>query len=295
MIMRRLGKTELEVTALGFGAGQIGGSDVSQADAERMLKAALDAGINVIDTAAIYGDSEEKIGRSLADRRDEFVLITKCGQEDPPGWTPELVRMSLERSLRRLRTDHVDVLLLHSCDEKELAGEGLLEALYQCRADGLARFIGYSGDNIALLDAIGLGTLDCVEASVNLCDQQLIEQALPGTIAADMGVISKKSIAVACWTPRGRGNPYIATYVERLDAMGFTPESLGFEGDFFELALRFSAYQEGVHVSLVGGTNLDNILPNVAAVEKGPLPEDVVRSIRAAWQEHDDGSWQGQP
>ena len=118
---------------------------------------------------------------------------------------------------------------------------------------------------------------------------------MPGLMGADMGVISKKSMAVACWTPVGRSNPYIATYVERLDAMGFTPESLGFDGDMFELALRFSAYQEGVHVSLVGGSNIDHFLKNVAMVEKGPLDEEVVGSIRAAWHEHDDGSWKGQP
>ena len=227
----------------------------------------LDAGIGVIDTAACYKDSEEKIGHAIGARRDDYILSTKCGHrvedDDPPEWSAPLIRRSLERSLRRLRTDHVDLLLLHSCTLEQLSNDEMLAALAGARRDGLTRAIGYSGDNAPARAAVEMGILDALEMSISLCDQQGIERVLPGARERGMGVFAKRPIANACWRDLREYDSfyqtYAAPYAKRLKTMGFTPGSLGFDGDWSEMALRFTLGCDGVHCALLGGTTLDHI------------------------------------
>ena len=128
-----LGRTGLEVTQLGYGSMGLRGPKtwgvrvVSDADADRFLNTVLDVGINFIDTSPDYGISEERIGRFIGSRRDEFFLATKCGcvytqreeqLEIDYVWEPDVVRRNLETSLKRLRTDHVDILQFHGGDAK---------------------------------------------------------------------------------------------------------------------------------------------------------------------------------
>lgn len=302
MEKRPFGKTGLSVTPLGVGSAELGFLGISQTECDRFLGAALDAGINVIDSAACYKDAEEKVGRAIAGRRVQYVLITKCGHHvepsDPPEWTPEVIRHSAQRSLKRLRTDHLDVLLLHSCPAEVLERDEIIEALLRCRREGLTRWVGYSGDNADAQTAIALGRLDVLQLSVNLCDQQAIDGILPKARAAGMGVMTKRSVANGCWRDMNKYSSFYAgyaePYVQRLKAMGFTPDRLGFDGSWMELALRFTAWQPGVHVALVGGRTADNLPANVRIVEKGPLPESVIKKIRDAWKSSDDGSWTGQ-
>ncbi len=298
-----LGKTGLQVSRLGCGGGQIGTDDLTDSEVGHLLNGVLDAGICLFDTGRCYGTSEDLIGKHISHRREEFVLVTKCcGHHKPeprPEWSGELVRSSIEASLRHLRMDHVDVLLLHGCPEKELYNEEMLDAMQMCKEDGLTRFIGYSGDNEAAITAVESGLFDCLEMSVNICDQQSIDAVLPKTAAAGIGVISKRTITGACWrdlSDYSSGfdyNKYTAPYAERLAAMGFMPESLGFDGDWAALALRFTLSHEQIHVGLIGGRNLEHVRRNIAAAEKGPLPEDLYRTVRDAWRQHDDGSWRG--
>ncbi|MDP6380495.1 MAG: aldo/keto reductase [Phycisphaerae bacterium] len=298
MKKRDFGKTGLKVTPLGFGSAELGGQDITQGECDRFLNAILDAGINFIDTAMCYGDSEDKIGRSISHRRDEFVLSTKCGHpvDDAPQWSAEVVQKSTEQSLRRLRTDHLDVLLVHSCTADQLNDE-MIAALQACRKAGKTRAIGYSGDRDACRKAVEMGVFDALETSVSICDQEAISLTLPPAQEAAMGVIAKRPIANACWRDASTFNEFYAKYArpyaERLAAMGFTLASVGFDGSWVELAVRFSAYQPGVHCAIIGSTNVGHVLENVKAADKGPLHESVVKAIRDAWLENDDGSWRG--
>jgi len=299
-----LGKTGLEVSRLGFGGGQIGAGGLTDSEAGHLLNGTLDSGVCLFDTGRCYGSSEDLIGRHLSHRRDELVLVTKCCDhhmpEPKPGWSGDLVRSCIEASLRHLRTDNVDVLLLHSCPEKELHNDAMLDAMQKCKEDGLTRFIGYSGDDEAAVTAVECGLFDCVEMSVSMCDQQPIDAVLPRAEAAAIGVMSKRTIAGACWRDLSNYSgsfdysSYTRPYAERLTAMGFTPETLGFDGDWAELALRFTVSHEGIHVGLIGGRHLEHVRRNIAAAEKSPLPEEMYRTIREAWRQHDDGSWRGQ-
>ncbi|MCD6286484.1 MAG: aldo/keto reductase [Anaerolineae bacterium] len=159
METRVLGRTGLEISRLGVGLAEIGGLDLAEAkQAAEVLNLALDSGITFFDTAACYGNSEELIGRTIAHRRAEFVLATKAGHVaggyDGESWTAQTVRDSIDRSLKRLRTDHLDVIQLHSCDVDVLERGEVIEVLQEAKQAGKTRFIGYSGDNERALWAV---------------------------------------------------------------------------------------------------------------------------------------------
>jgi aryl-alcohol dehydrogenase-like predicted oxidoreductase len=272
---------------------------VTQSHCDRLLNGILDKGINLIDTAASYGDSEEKIGRAVSHRRREYILITKCGyklkDDDLDAWTGENVRHSLARSLQWLRTDAVDILLLNSCPAENLKNSRMIDALVGCREDGLTRFIGYSGDGDAALSALGMGVFDCLEIAVNIFDQQCLETVLPKAAEAGVGVVAKRPMASAFWHGHDVDNPAHKTYTNRREQMGFTPSSLGFEGDWLELGLRFTAHQQLIHSTLTATRTIEHFNESLENYAKGPLPDAVVQELRNHWGRHDDGSWTGRP
>src|SRR5262249_18554828 len=149
MEQRRLGRTEIVASVLGFGGSEIGYEAVSARTVSRLLGSALDAGLNVIDTAECYDESEALIGKANGSRRREVAAFTKCGHAggwSSADWRRAPILASIERSLRRLATDHVDLIQLHSCSLGELKKGEAIEALERARERGFARYIGYSGD-----------------------------------------------------------------------------------------------------------------------------------------------------
>ena len=166
MRYRRFGRSDLEVSEVGFGVWTLASDWWGRIDDKQgMLHAALDAGINFIDTAPVYGEGglgEVLLADALKSRRDEIVLTTKCGydieaerkhpgqSERPHDWRPAAVREQLEASLRRLGTDHIDLYQLHNTRIEPILDDGLWEALEQFRAEGKVRELG-----VALGPAIG--------------------------------------------------------------------------------------------------------------------------------------------
>src|SRR5262249_5548486 len=155
----------------GFGGAEIGFENAPLADVQRLLNSALDAGLNVIDTAAMYRDSEGLIGQAVADRRKDFFLFTKCGAAGGNAWAPANLNEDIERSLRSLRTDHLDLLQLPSCSEDLLRQGDVIEVVEKARAAGKTRFVGYSGDRSAATYALQCGRFDTLQTSVNVADQ----------------------------------------------------------------------------------------------------------------------------
>lgn len=297
MEKRVMGKTGMEVSVLGFGGAEIGYENASVETVERLLGAALDAGLNVIDTAECYNDSEELIGRAVAARRDDYYLFTKCGHAagfDLPDWDASLLEQSIERSLQRLGTDCVDLVQLHSCDEKLLRQGDVIAALQKARDAGKTRFIGYSGDSRAALYAIECGAFDTLQTSVNIADQEPLDLTLPRAVQQNMGVVAKRPIANAVWkTGQKPESAYVHTYWERLQKLDYD----FFKGDVNESiskALRFTLGAPGVHTAIVGTKNPERWQQNAALLQGGPLPTDEIEAIRARWKEVAGDDWMGQ-
>lgn len=307
MERRALGKTGMQVSVLALGAADIGFKQLSLNKVERLLRTALDLGVNVIDTAECYGDSEERIGRAIPARR-QYYLFTKCGHAsgfDSPDWSPRLLEQSIDRSLRRLRTDYLDVVQLHSCSEQILRQHDVIQVLQRAKQAGKTRHIGYSGDGQNAVYAIKSGVFDTLQTSVNIADQEAIDLTLPLAKERDMGVIVKRPLARVAWTtpkrigrtvrvvlrqllwaiPVLRGHPsgrLNDTYLERFDVLKY--EFLRQDaGKAVDIALRFTLSVDGVHSALVGSLKPERWRQNVAIGALGPLDKDLFQAIRSRW------------
>ena len=292
LLRREYGNSGLQVSALGLGAGQIGDASLDEAEVGRLLHGAIDAGVNLFDSARGYGLSEERIGRHLKGRRAEIVLSTKVGYgiAGRADWTWDCIVDGVNEALQRLQTDHIDIVHLHSCPLATLQSDEVIRALEQVRAQGKIRVAAYSGENGELAWAVHSGRFGGVECSVNLFDQQSLHYALPHAAAHGIGVIAKRAVANTPWRfssqPHGQ---YCETYWQRWQTMGLPDVGI----DLQELALRFSAYAPGVSAAIVGTTRLEHLQHNVALVEQGPLPQEWLDDIRQRFQLHGQ-SWDGQ-
>ncbi len=205
---RRLGRTGLKVSVLGFGGAPIGDHAPSktQGEAERTVRYAFDRGINYFDTARGYNNSEETIGVALAPVRDNCVIATKVGDRTKRGaW------VQLRQSLRKLRTDRIDVIQLHgvmAVDDlrKAMGPDGVLEALKEARSQGLVGHIGLTGHRPhVLIEAIRTGEFDTVQVPINVITRRALEELVPVAKELDVGVVVMK--------PFG-GQPYFSGCVE---------------------------------------------------------------------------------
>jgi len=304
MEKRPFGKTGYMVSVLGFGSAPIGYLGADQQRAAKILNTMLDAGVNLIDTAASYPGSEEMIARTVGHRRGEFVLVSKCGGKLPDlpdeAWSPALIAKTVDRSLKNLATDHLDVMLLHSCSLEKLQSGGVIEPLVKARDAGKIKFLGYSGDNEAAAFAAGLVEVAVIETSISIADQVNIDKVLPVCQQNNLGVLAKRPIANAAWKDieqqQGLYRNYAKTYTDRLAEMKITPADLGFADDAWpEIALRFTLSQPGVHCAIIGTQNPQNAEANLAFAEKGPLADDAARKVRDTFKNADkSGTWTGQ-
>lgn len=284
-------------SVLGFGGSEIGYQNVGARTVARLLGSALDAGLNVIDTAECYDESEVLIGRALGPLRRECYLFTKCGHAGGWGradWRLAPLLASVERSLRRLATDYLDLIQLHSCSLAELRRGDVITALERARERGWARYIGYSGDGEAARYAIECGRFDTLQTSVSIADQEAIELTLPLARARQLGVIAKRPLANVAWRyARKPAEPYYQTYWTRLRALDY-PFLKQAPDTAVATALRFTLGAPGVHTAIVGTTRPERWQRNAALLEGGGPPRAEFTQIRARWREVADPSWAGQ-
>jgi len=306
MEKRRFGRTGLWVSVLGFGGAPIGFLKTDRERVSKILSTLLDNGVNLIDTAASYPGSEEMIAETIGSRRDQYVLVSKCGQKVPgvegTDWSEKLILDSVDRSLRNLKTDRLDVMLLHSCGLEVLERGEAIGALVKARDAGKVRFPGYSGDNEAVAYAATRSEIAVVETSISIADQANIEKLLPIAQQNDVGVIAKRPIANAAWkdpsNQPGMYKSYSQPYTERLEKMGLQPTDVGYAAAdshaWPEMALRFTLSFPQVSCAIIGTTNPDNVRANLQYAAKGALRPDAVAKIRAAFKHADPtGAWPG--
>ena len=284
-------------SVLGFGGSEIGYQGVSGRTVGRLLGGALDAGLNVIDTAECYDESESLIGKAIGSRRREFYLFTKCGHAGGwarADWRRAPLLASVEKSLKRLATDYVDLIQLHSCSLETLRKGEAIQALEQARERGLARYIGYSGDGAAARYAVECGRFDTLQTSVNIADQDAVDRTVPLASARNMGVIAKRPLANVAWSyAKKPSEPYYQTYWSRLRKLDY-PFLKSEPDTAVSTALRFTLSVPGVHTAIVGTTKPERWQANAALLQAGALPAAEFDRIRARWREVASSSWGGQ-
>lgn len=290
-----LGRTGATVTKLAYGAMELrgrvpgrGGRDVSPDQAKTILNAVLDLGISMIDTSPDYGASEELIGAFISHRRSEFFLASKCGcaVNPPPGerlphvFTRENVRAGVEQSLRRMKTDHLDLVQFHmSPSRAELEANDFVAALAELQREGKIRFIGMSGVLPNLTDHIAMGVFDAFQIPYSALERQH-ETRIHDAAAAGAGVVVRGGVA--------RGVPVASadvlerlpeqfrqTYAKRRDLWDEAALDEVLDGlPRMEFMLRFTLSHPDMTTTIVGTANPEHLADNVAAARKGPLPAD---------------------
>ena len=297
---RRLGRTDLEVSVVGFGSLSIGLASTDQNRVSRLLNQALDGGLNMIDTAECYGHPDKNhaeilIGNAIGSRRDEYVLCSKVGHENGHfgqggDWSAASLLRTIDRSLKRLKTDHLDIVHLHGCTVEVLRSGEVIEALKKARQAGKIRFLGYSGSGERVRYAIELDDFDVVQLTLNVFEQNAIDDLLPLTHERDIGVIVKRPIGNAVWRfPERPEWGWYAEYwdlIEPLDYPFFKGDALtdpGPEGAA-GMALRFLISTPGVHTAIVGTTSVGRWTQNNGNVTAGLLSAEQYGAIRTNWR-----------
>jgi aryl-alcohol dehydrogenase-like predicted oxidoreductase len=305
---RPLGRTGFQVTVFGYGAMELGdafgGAGVPDDEAGRLLHAVLDSGINLIDTSIDYGRSEELIGRYLARRRDEYFLASKCGcpqgsrytlKDRPIGrsrrviggrahnYGPENIRAGTEQSLRRLRTDRLDLLQVHmSPSRAQLEADDTIQTLLSLRQAGKVRFIGMSGNLPNLPEHIRMGVFDVFQIPYSALQPEH-EDLISAAAAAGAGTLIRGGAARgAPATDKGwRREPiglapgeaqrrWQASGVQDLLG-GMTP---------MEFVLRYTLSHRGLSSAIVGTSKVSHLRANLAIADRGPLPAGLYEQAR---------------
>lgn len=282
---RTLGRTGLEVTALGYGAMEVrgsriwGGRPVTEEQAETILNAVLDAGINFIDTANDYGRSEEFIGKYLSNRRDEFVLATKCGckvtyrdentDDTPHEWTRENLFRGLHESLERMKTDHIDIMQLHNPSVEQCTQGDLAAVLQEMQQQGKVRWIGCSSTLPHINTYIEWGVFDTYQIPYSALERAH-EEVITRAAQAGAGIINRGGVA--------RGEPGVG--------LGNTDRWKTFEAASLDelreegesrttFLLRFLLTHPDIHTTIVGTLIPAHLEENIQAASQGPLSAEV--------------------
>jgi myo-inositol catabolism protein IolS len=204
MEFRLFGRTDLKISAIGFGCWEIGGTygRIDESEFQRAVAQAIDSGITCFDTAEAYGMgvSEEALARALGPRRHDIVVATKFGvgyEEIPNRRDSSRARVlaSIDKSLRRLRTDHVDIYLVHWPDPNTQLNE-TMAALDDIVRQGKARYIGVSNFRLAQIEeAMRLQRIDVVQYAWNMFDRRMQTEIFPYCVAQQIAVMAYGSLA----------------------------------------------------------------------------------------------------
>ena len=320
MQRRRLGRTDLEISLLGFGAGAVGGLMTKGAalDQERAITRAIELGINYIDTAPLYGngESERNLGRVLKALKPDIVLGTKVRLKAADhGRIGDFVARSMDESLQRLARDHVDLFQLHNplvaadADDRlaiDVALNEVVPAMQRLQKAGKTRFIGFSGvgETPALVRAIEAGVFDTMQVVYNVLNPSAggpMPNGAPGqdyanlldrTRSMDIGTIVIRALAGGALAGTAERHPLAMQAVEPIgSAPSFVADvarakvleplvKQGVASSLTELALRFVIANPNVKTMLVGYSTLDQLEQAAAAVNKGPLSEETLLRLR---------------
>ena len=301
MRYRKLGKTDLQVSALslgtvalgipyGIGAHSNGSQGVRPPDdseAIGLIHHAIDRGINFFDTARAYGRSEEVLGRALRDRRQEVLIATKITCHDKDGVAlrgQELTQQmteSLHTSLRLLQTDCVDLLMLHSASDDLLENCDAIAMLRRFQAQGKARYIGASTYGlVAPRIAISQG-VDALQVAFNILDQRMADEVFPLAKAAGVGIVARSVFLKGVLSPRAAYLPArLAALKAQSCAVKRAAAALSPSMTRVEAALKFVLAQEDVATALVGVRDVAELEASLAVTHSPRWSADIINRFR---------------
>ncbi len=268
-----LGRTGIEVTRLGYGAGHR--KHMTEAQNQAMIRRVVDSGINFIDTANDYGNSEEMIGLALSGPQPGVTIATKCGCS-PSGhiWTRDNLFRGVHESLERLKTDTIDIMEFHGATVEACQEGGLVDALVEMRDQGLVRWIGNSTNLPGLPTFIEWDVFDVFQLPYSALDRRHEEwitkaaEAGAGIIIRGGAALGEPGVGVGSedrWRSFGEAN---------LDELREVGESRT------AFIVRFTLTHPHAHTNIVGTTSADHLAENIAAVGRGPLPPDVYEEAK---------------
>ena len=309
MQYRSLGKTGMMVSEIGFGAWGIGGrtagetsyGDTDDSQSLEALHKAFDSGVTFFDTSSVYGagHSEMLIGKALGGVRYKSVIATKAGYEDwtrPPDFSAAAIRLSTERSLRRLQTDYLDVLQLHNPPSEILASDEVRKVISQLLAEGKIRAWGVSAKSPAgALEALRVADAPVVQANFNMMDVRAVTSGLLDEVAAReaafiartplcfgflSGAINRQTVFPAgdhrgAW-PRPQLDNWIDGARDLLSAVSVASGEAGVLS-----ALRFCLSFKSVSTAIPGVLRASEAETNARASEMGPLPAFAIEAVLA--------------
>ena len=309
MQRRPLGKTGLKVSEIGFGAWAIGGNahgnsygPTDDGESIAAVQKAVDLGVNFFDTADVYGwgHSEEVLGKALEGRRDQVRLATKVGGDFYHGgvranFDPGYIAFALERSLQRLRTDHVDLYQLHNPPAEMMADPAAYEVLETLKAEG--KIVSYGVSVHEPMEAslcLESGKPEVLQIPFSLFRQEWIDEVLPAAHRAGVGIIAREPL----------GNGFLAGKIR--PGQRFPPGDIRhhWPGSMVagrvaaaerlsiltkpnrtrtQAALRFVLAFPGTSVAIPGAKTVEQVEENVAAADAPPLTEDEIREARTLY------------
>lgn len=297
MKTRPLGKTGLQVTELALGGLFVSSYGGEYDQAKAAIDRALELGVNYVDTAPGYGNSEEVLGKALEGVKAPYILSTKLGGRPQPFKPQDRdgLMKSVEESLRLLKRDHIDILMIHEPDRPgqydwwadPVHFDGpVMDVLADLKRQGIIRFIGLGGTTVyELPHVINTGRFDVVLTAFNysLLWREATIEVLPAAKKQGMGIIIGSPLQQgalarrydeevqhgARWLSSPRRAQYKALYAF-LDELGLPLSEVG---------LRFVISNPDISCTLMGARSRQEVEQNVAAVEKGPLPADVLKRL----------------
>ncbi len=273
-----LGTTGLEVSRLGLGGGMLGDPKLTDGEVERLLRGALDLGINLVDTAPSYGTSEARIGRAGLGR--EMLVSTKVGYgvEGVADWTGTAITCGIDQARRRLRRDQLDLVHLHSCPASTLTGGEVIEALAAAAEGESLRVPAYSGDGVDLDVALDHSVFRSIQATVSLVDRNN-RPRLERARVQGWGRLGKRVLANAPWSSAAEPT----TDDRRENWRRWKALGLDLGDDPADVFIRWATFHAGIDCALVGTRRLERLKAAVRSVERGPLEADVVGALEARW------------
>lgn len=292
MRLRRLGNTSLHASEIALGTVELGmdygipshGQHIrpSEADAIQLLNEALDLGVNFIDTARVYGNSEEVIGKALKNRRGEYILATKIGPFDVRDLEAPALRdhvwKSVETSMRMLKTDYLDLLMIHSASVEIIRkADELLEVLNAMRQQGHVRYVGASVYEDAGPEALRRVEFDCLQIPYNALDRVAEKTIFPSAAEKGVGIVVRSVLLKGAITSRYRELP---DDLSELKAAAASLEHLARTAGMSLPEMAFRYVLSFDVIALCGTARREELRSAIEAVNRGPLDAELITQIR---------------